>query len=728
MIGLAQSNGNGGGAPITQDNIPVYVFAGVLAENTEAEYNALLNAIELTVTDTQTPVYFHFVKKAPGGTLLIFETWTWKFGKGVYPSVGAVSPIESMYLLETNYPQLGDLQPILNAGTLLDLGEITTDLITYINSQVEVDLSNVSTTYYLQYILNGVTQIYQYTGEPEIYGTSSGNTAVITDFDLIYDSNNSGTFGVNPSFQDTLDVSEIGNKVIFRNETIFDFSGGFDGTVNGILHLPDGRFFVYGVFNTYKTVPVVSPGLILFNPDFTVDTSFAPTLIAGINIATMQIVDEDRVLIGGSFSSVNGVSRNRLAVLNLADGSNDAGFVLGSGFNAPVISAVVIDEKIYLIGGFTTYKGGAVSRILSLNLDGSINARFDVGSGFAGTITSGKIIYDNEFLYIVSAFTSYDGTAANSIISLNLDGSINATFDYGTGFNFGATSIIKKDDILYVTGGFTSYDGNTANRIIALNLDGTVNNDFDSGTGFDSVTNTIFDNGSTLLVGGNVLDYNGTTIGRIIALNLDGSVDTVFNTETGFNASVNVISKINNTFLIGGAFTSFKGVAATRFVLLNETADYTNIVAEDKLTFNKNGNGIGEYHTTKTFDQLGENELVPKKLVRSTKLYKALISQSGTDDPTIIVLMNELGFEPSFTRNDAGVYTLNYNGTLEIEKTIIQYSPGIISDNYSSATYCIVDRSDDGFDLYTFGDEGSGSYVPDDSLMNYATLIIEKYN
>lgn len=697
-----------------QNNIPKYVFAGSLPENTQAAYNNLLNALDITVLETESPVYFHFQKKAPTGSLLIFETWTWKFGKGVYPSVGAVSPIESMYLLETNYPQLTDLTPVFDAGTLINLDEIFTDLITYINNQVEFDLSDEDTTYYIQFILDEVTQVYQYTGTPEIYGTSTANTALITDFDLIYSSINSGTFSTPQNLQQTVDIGHIADKITLRNKTTFDTTAGFDGTVNGILKLPDGRFFVYGSFSTYKTVPVISPGLILFDENFNVDTSFAPVTLPGTSIATMSIVDENTVLIGGSFSAINGVSRNRLALLNLVDGSNDGTFVLGSGFNNPVISSVVIEDKIYLLGGFTTYKGGAVSRILSLNLNGSINATFNVGSGLTGIVSNGKLLYDGTHLYVGSNFTAYNGTAANNIISLNLNGSINTGFVYGSGFNNVVQNLLIKDNKLYIAGGFTNYNGNGANSIISLNLDGTINATFNTGTGFTGVANKIFDNGENLLIGGNVLNYNGTAIGRIVSVNLDGTINPVFNAGIGFNASVTAIDKINDTFIIGGGFVTFKGVTANRFILLNETADYTNEIIEDKLTFNKNGNGIGEYFTNKTFDQLGENEMISKKLIKSILPKEAIYYIEGQDDTGFTGLVekkNNTGVNFTFDRDSPGVFIfggfdktkhiLTHSITLEARNLLsrLDYSADdeLYTQRANSSTDGIFINSDDTF-------------------------------
>ena len=66
---------------------------------------------------------------------------------------------------------------------------------------------------------------------------------------------------------------------------------------------------------------------------------------------------DGKVLIGGSFTSVNGTNRNRIARLN-ADGSLDSSFNPGTGANGAVRAIVVQPDGNVLIGGnFTTVNG-----------------------------------------------------------------------------------------------------------------------------------------------------------------------------------------------------------------------------------------------------------------------------------------------------------------------------------------------------------------------------------
>jgi len=57
------------------------------------------------------------------------------------------------------------------------------------------------------------------------------------------------------------------------------------------------------------------------------------------------------------------------------------------------------------------------------------------------------------------------------------------------------------------------------------------------------------------------------------------------------------------------------------------------------------------------------------------KKYVAQISQSGSDDPTAIVLENTLGFVPDWKRAASGVYGFDWDGDFVSTKAAIYMSP-----------------------------------------------------
>jgi uncharacterized delta-60 repeat protein len=65
--------------------------------------------------------------------------------------------------------------------------------------------------------------------------------------------------------------------------------------------------------------------------------------------------------------------------------------------------------------------------IIRLNTNGSIDASFVTGAGFNDNVTALAIQPDGKIL-IGGVFTMYKGIAANRIVRLNLDGSLDASF------------------------------------------------------------------------------------------------------------------------------------------------------------------------------------------------------------------------------------------------------------------------------------------------------------
>ena len=128
--------------------------------------------------------------------------------------------------------------------------------------------------------------------------------------------------------------------------------------------------------------------------------------------------------------------------------------------------------KILVVGDFTTYKGVSANRIVRLNTDGSIDTSFDYGTGFNNTMRTIVIQPDGKIL-IGGLFTTYKGLIENCIIRLNTDGSKDLTFNNSVGFDIQVFSIvIQNDGKILCGGGFTTYKGYSNNFIIKLNSDG----------------------------------------------------------------------------------------------------------------------------------------------------------------------------------------------------------------------------------------------------------------
>jgi uncharacterized delta-60 repeat protein len=331
---------------------------------------------------------------------------------------------------------------------------------------------------------------------------------------------------------------------------------------------------------------VISIGIV--DNTFTGGTGFI-NFIYGSKIYQTILQPDGKILVGGDFTSYDGVDSNRIIRLNTG-GTIDNTFNIGTGFsNNTLFSSVNVmhlqsDGKILVGGNFTSYSGVTVDRFVRLNTGGTIDNTFNIGTGFStfNLISTIKTQSDGKIL-IGGDFTSYDGVDSNRIARLNTGGTIDNTFNIGTGltngFNGYVQSIALQPDGKILAGGnFSSYSGVTSSRIIRLNTGGTIDNTFNIGAGFNDVVDVItLQPDGKILAGGVFTSYSGVTRNGIIRLNTGGTIDNTFNSGDGFNSNVHSITlQPDGKILVGGSFSSYNGVTSSGIIRLNSNGTIDN--------------------------------------------------------------------------------------------------------------------------------------------------------
>ncbi len=386
-------------------------------------------------------------------------------------------------------------------------------------------------------------------------------------------------------------------------DTAFSTGLGFQTTttVHAIAAAPDvtDAFYVGGDFTTIngstrnRLVRVLGTGA--------VDTSF--DVLTGISGGAVQAVaaaadGTGDVYAGGAFTAYDVTGINRAVRIN-SDGSIDAAFNVGTGFNSTVYAILPqADGNVYVAGDFTTYNGGGQVRIVRLTNLGAVDGAFVVGAGFTGgAVNVLATSADTAGLYVGGAFTQYKGAGAVGITRLDSVGTVDPAFVTGTGFTGGAVTEIQPlndgTGKIYVGGAFTAYNGTAANRIIRLDSTGAVDTTFAYGTGFDAAVGALGIFGGKLVVAGTFVNYQTSiTVNRIVELNSDGSVGTGFAQGAGIPSAsgqvngVAVASDSSATVYVAGTFNSFNGTSFGKIVRLkvdgtidtafNSTAGFNN--------------------------------------------------------------------------------------------------------------------------------------------------------
>ncbi len=304
-----------------------------------------------------------------------------------------------------------------------------------------------------------------------------------------------------PTVLDFVKIQSDGKILIYGDGTVLNsiYRLNTDGSIDTSFNLgqfdvladiqtielqSDGKILVGGFFSTFSGISVND--LIRLNSDGTLDNTFS--IGTGIGpaqyIYDLHIYPDGKILVIGDFTSFSGVSANNIIRLN-SDGSVDNTFVYGTGFDLSPSTLLGLSNDQVMVGGhFTSYNGTSINDLIILNYDGSLDSSFNINTSFGGT-ANGEIyaLYEqpNGKFLVGGYFTTFSGQTYNRILRLNSDGSLDTTFDIGTGFS-GATpdSLTRVNDIkmndtgyIYVAGRFTSYKGVLTNNFIKISQSGT---------------------------------------------------------------------------------------------------------------------------------------------------------------------------------------------------------------------------------------------------------------
>ncbi len=219
------------------------------------------------------------------------------------------------------------------------------------------------------------------------------------------------------------------------------------------------------------------------------------------SVRDFALQPDGRIAIVGHSVGLGGTTVNGVARL-LGDGSSDEDFhSRGEGANAIPIHAIArqADGKLVIGGDFTTLRGVGINRVARLNTDGSLDSTFNPGTGPDGSVRDIAIQPDGRVV-IVGHFTSVGGIARRGIARLHRDGSLDtgfyATAPAGTG---GTTiepeAVALQPDGKVLVGGFlyanwmTIFDG-FSSGLWRLHPDGSIDTGFDVGYGAHSATMT----------------------------------------------------------------------------------------------------------------------------------------------------------------------------------------------------------------------------------------------
>ena len=339
------------------------------------------------------------------------------------------------------------------------------------------------------------------------------------------------------------------------------FNQEYSVEAHALISFDDGSFSVSGWFDDLNNVSA-SNMTMLTNSGSPVWMYKVGTGLIDYRAYTMHVDANQNIFVGGDFTTYNGSFRNDITKLDRY-GHIDYSFKPGTGFNGSVMDIVTQpDGKVIVCGQFSSYNGTNVQNIVRLNPNGTIDNSFNAGTGFTGysaNVLALGIQSDGKII-VAGDFGLYNGTSVSRIVRLLPNGSLDGTFTPSSGPNdFVLDLIVKPNDEILICGKFGTYAGTSRARIALLTNNGILNNFFVPASAYahNDIRAMAIQNDGKILVGGEFYSYTDSQDRRIGRLNSDGSADLTFVSNAAmynFPESIGILP--NGRIVIGSGMVS----------------------------------------------------------------------------------------------------------------------------------------------------------------------------
>ncbi|MGV3697752.1 hypothetical protein [Flavobacterium sp.] len=333
----------------------------------------------------------------------------------------------------------------------------------------------------------------------------------------------------------------------------------------------------------------------------------------------------------------------------------DPSFNAGNaGFTGPSIGCMVQqpDGKI-LFAGFGNYNGVFRNGIARLNTDGTLDTSFDPGSGPVLPASQG-IVLDiavdaNGKIIVVGEFNSFRGVARNCVARLNSDGTVDNSFNpgnilsvYGSSRRAYTVKIDQEGKVL--VGGCFRITGMSQYSLMRLNQDGTLDSSFTPNHAFDNfgyVKDIQLQSDNKILT---AIVNSGSP--AILRFNINGTLDTSFATLPFHIGGMKILVDIDDKIILGGLLISSTN-ANQGHMLMKLNADGSTDRGFSLFPLNS---GSSSFNSVQEIQKFGDKILIGGNLNFYDQVIDnriARINLDGTSDNAF-----DTGSGPNSTVND----------------------------------------------------------------------------
>jgi uncharacterized delta-60 repeat protein len=343
----------------------------------------------------------------------------------------------------------------------------------------------------------------------------------------------------------------------------------------------------------YSMLPLADNSLI-FGWAFTTVTGTARNRIAKVSAAgvlevnfnpnangNVQIVSskaDGTIALGWAFTTVTGFAQTRYA--ELRGNVLDTEYNLGMNGTIWTLAASASDTSVIIAGQFTAINTGPMQRVAKINTGWLLDTTFS-NPNINNTVYASAIQSDGKII-IGWAFTTASGVARNYLARLNIDGTLDLTWNPNPNNQVRAI-IIQPDGKVLIWWTFTTVGWVGRNRIARINADGTLDATFNPNSN-NIVYTLALEPDNQILVGWTFTNIAATARNRVARLNTNGTIDATFNPNSN-NTVWDIELFSDGTIALWWAFTTITGTAR------NNIAKVSAAGVLDA-TWNPNANGI----------------------------------------------------------------------------------------------------------------------------------------
>ncbi len=353
------------------------------------------------------------------------------------------------------------------------------------------------------------------------------------------------------------------------------------GTINAVVELPDGSLILGGSFSRIDGKE--RNAIARINPDGSFDDDWDPQIKSGIPKVHALLLSGDYLYVGGQFTSVGGKYRRGICRLDVATGKVDPDwYPVAEGDNSYrsvyALAMTPAGDALFIGGYFNTLGKDIVAIAKVSTLTGDVDASWDPG------MASGSLVYtmvlSGSNLFVGGSFTEISGVTRNRLAKLGAGGTGALDMAWNPGADSGVHSLVlsESDGKLYAGGDFRHMGGLSRNGIARVDAAGSGQVDsWNPATvgpvGFIASVRSLALAGTKLYVGGHFAEIGGLARNNIARLNTaDATADATWNPDINRWVRVIQTSTDGGSVHVGGDFFKTGAEDSLSFVSVDTSA------------------------------------------------------------------------------------------------------------------------------------------------------------